>query len=575
MNKSALKKFAVEARNMLMEQVAARAAIFGIAKKEIAPVQSESADAMVINGMVHDLRIKKQRNDLIRQVQSKGFDQVMEEAAYTWFNRFMALRFMEVNDYLPTGTRVLSSIVPDRDEPDLLVNCLKIDLPIDKETVYTFQDKSDREGLYRYLLTLQCNELNSILPFMFEPIRDYTELLLPDNLLYSESVIRKMARAIPEEDWQEVEIIGWLYQYYISEKKDQVFKDLAKNKKITKENIPAATQLFTPKWIVQYMVENSVGKLWLESRPDKELQSKWRYYLEPSEQDHEVQARMNEAKNPNLSPEDITVLDPCMGSGHMLVYAFEILFDVYRRAGYSDRDIGRHIIEKNLYGLDIDDRAAQLASFALVMKARQYDRRIFREPLRLNLCSIKPIGKLQKERLDDYPELKKVYEAFKDAKTIGSLADIGIINVNKAKNEYQTFRDEDVMSMSLNVDLDNLWKQTEILLGQKYDVVITNPPYMGGKGMTPDLSDFVKKTYPDSKGDLFAVFIEKCMALTKDNHFTSMITQHAWMFLSSYEKLRNKVITDSIIDTMVHLGPRAFEEIGGEVVQTTAFVLRG
>ncbi|MEQ8221961.1 MAG: SAM-dependent methyltransferase, partial [Candidatus Eremiobacterota bacterium] len=333
MNKSAIKNFSVEARRKLLYQVAKKAEYYGIRSEKIEPVLSESDDGIVVGDIVHSTEIKKQREDLVRRVLEKGFEQVMEEAAYTWFNRFIALRFMEVNDYLPSGVRVLSSVVPGKTEPDIMSSAITVDLPLDKDKIYELQDNNEREALYKYLLITQCNELSKILPFLFEKIEDYTELLLPDNLLFSDSVIKRLVEEVPEEDFREVEIIGWLYQFYISEKKDEVFADLKKNIKISKENIPAATQLFTPAWIVKYMVENSAGRLWLEAHPDKELQDRWKYYIEPAEQEPEVQKQLDEIIDKNIKPESIKILDPCMGSGHILVYAFEVMYEIYRSAG--------------------------------------------------------------------------------------------------------------------------------------------------------------------------------------------------------------------------------------------------
>ncbi|MFZ3130623.1 MAG: BREX-1 system adenine-specific DNA-methyltransferase PglX, partial [Desulfosporosinus sp.] len=373
MNKSAIKNFAVSARKKLIEQVKQKAFQIGITAKSITELNQE-AGHIILNNIPQEKGFKLQRDKLIQEIEQKGYDQVMEEVAYTWFNRLIALRFMEVNDYLPTGVRVLSSLDPNRAEPDIIREALNVDLAVERNVIYDFQDRNDSEGLYKYLLIRQCNDINTILPFMFETISDYTELLFPGNLLQEGSVIRDLVNSIPEEDWKEVEIIGWLYQYYISEKKDEVFADLKKNIKITKENIPAATQLFTPKWIVQYMVENSLGRLWLESHPNEELKAQWKYYLEEAEQEPEVQKQLEALKNPNLNPLDIKILDPCCGSGHILVYAFEVLYEIYRSYGYMEEDIPKLILENNIYGLDIDDRAAQLASFAVMMKARSKNR---------------------------------------------------------------------------------------------------------------------------------------------------------------------------------------------------------
>ena len=400
MDKSAIKNFATSARNKLIEGVIQKAYEFGISDKEIKEVENlPDGSRLEINNEYKYLTNSEANNreKLIEQIESKGFSQVIEEVAYTWFNRIIAIRFMEVNDYLPTGVRVLSSEETSKTEPDAVTNAHELieELELNRDIVFKYQDNNDSEGLFKYILIKQCNELGKIMPVMFEKIEDYTELLLPDNLLVEGSVVRDLVSNISEEDFKEqVEIIGWLYQYYISEKKDEVFADLKKNKKITKENIPAATQLFTPDWIVKYMVENSLGRLWLEGHPNEELQSNWKYYLAEAKQEPDVEKELEKIReeSKSLSPEDITVLDPSMGSGHILVYAFDVLYQIYLSAGYSERDIPRLILEKNIYGLDIDDRAGQLAYFALMMKARSYSRRIFRDmernPISLNVCSI-------------------------------------------------------------------------------------------------------------------------------------------------------------------------------------------
>ncbi|MEQ8187240.1 MAG: BREX-1 system adenine-specific DNA-methyltransferase PglX [Candidatus Eremiobacterota bacterium] len=555
MNKTAIKNFSVEARKNLLYQVAKKAEYYGITSEKMEPVKGEAEDGIVIGDRVHIKKIKKQREDLVTRVKEKGYEQLMEEAAYTWFNRFIALRFMEVNDYLPAGVRVLSSITPDKTEPDIITSALSIDLPLDKEIIYGFQDCNDSESLYKYLLVAQCNELYKILPFLFEEILDYTELLLPDNLLFSDSVIRKLVAEIPEEDFREVEIIGWLYQFYISEKKDEVFADLKKNIKISKENIPAATQLFTPAWIVKYMVENSAGRLWLEAHPDSELQDKWKYYIEPAEQDLQVRKQLDEIIDKNLKPESIKILDPCMGSGHILVYAFEVMYEIYRSAGYSEKEIPGLILTKNLYGLDIDDRASQLACFAVMMKARSYNRRVFREEISLNLCAIQDFGAgaVRETPLQGYPLLTKLCEQFVDGKEFGSLIGVTDFDRGEAEKEFERFEKEcDVFSHHLVEKVREIVKQAGILAG-KYDVVVTNPPYMGTKGMTEKLGNFVKNVFPDTKNDLFACFIERGFKLVKSGKFNTMVTMQSWMFLSSLEQMRLKILNKVIIVTMVHM----------------------
>jgi type II restriction/modification system DNA methylase subunit YeeA len=416
---------------------------------------------------------------------------------------------------------------------------------------------------------------------MFEKINDYSELLFPNNLLVEDSVIRQMITTIPEEDWREVEIIGWLYQFYVSEKKDEVFAGLKKNKKIAKENIPAATQLFTPKWIVQYMVENSVGRLWQESHPESKAAESWRYYLEPVEQEPEVQAKLDALRNPNLKPEDITVMDPACGSGHILVYAFDVLYQLYEERGYLSREIPALILKNNLFGLEIDDRAAQLASFALVMKARGKSPDLLNRSIIPNIISIQESEGLKDSFFYtglDAPTKKVVDNLIKmyaDAKNFGSILTPEIENLSLVKDALDDSRQKSNLGKHDDgiTRLETLIKQTE-LLTEKYDVVITNPPYMGGRGMNGPLSQHLKKHYPDSKADLFAVFLERTIGMAKPNGATATINQHSWMFLSSYEKLRTRIIDTQTIQSLLHLGPRAFDEIGGEVVQSVTFVLR-
>lgn len=599
MNKSAIKNFAVRARNKLIEDTTQKAYELGIKSdndiKEVEIFEGGFKIQDYENSKIYKKYEINQREKLVFKIKEKGFEQIIEEVAYTWFNRFIALRFMEVNEYLPTGVRVLSSVEEGKAEPDIIKEALNIDLDIDKDVVYKLIDANDTEDLYKYLLIKQCNQLGQIMPMVFEEISDYTELLLPDNLLAEGSLIRDLVESIDEEDYKDqVEIIGWLYQYYISEKKDEVFAGLKQNKKITKENIPAATQLFTPKWIVKYMVENSLGRLWLESHPDEELKAKWKYYLEEAEQDPEVQQKLDELKNPNLNPEDIKILDPAMGSGHILVYAFDVLYDIYLKANYSERDIPQLILEKNLYGLDIDDRAGQLAAFALMMKARSKNRRIFRNKIDLNVCAIQESNSITKEAIDylvspkdtaiektihiDYVEY--LIEVFSDAKEYGSILDVKEIDYDAIYRRLEEIRDGITLDLFelqykeiILEKVPSLIKQAKIM-SAKYDIVSTNPPYLGRKGMNNKLIEIVNKCYPESKKDLFGVFIEKNLSFVKKNGYISMITQHSWMFLSTYTNLRYSIMKKSSVSNMVHLGSRSFEEIGGEVVQTVAFVLR-
>lgn len=593
MNKSAIKIFAVTARKKLIEDVLQKAYEVGIeATDNIQGIEIFEGGFKVKgreNAKVFKKYQLKQRTELTKILKEKNLQQVAEEVAYTWFNRFIAIRFMEVNEYLPTGVRVLSSIQEGKIEPDIIGEALNIDLDIDKEVVYRLQDNHDSEELFKYLLVKQCNKLNDILPKMFEKIEDYTELLLPDNLLKEGSAIRDLTESIEEEDFREqVEIIGWLYQYYISEKKDEVFAGLKKNKKITKENIPAATQLFTPKWIVKYMVENSLGRLWQESHPNEELKANWKYYIDEAEQEPEVKAKLDELINKELNPEEITFLDPAMGSGHILVYAFDVLYEIYLKAGYSEREIPKLILEKNLYGLDIDDRAGQLAYFALMMKARSKSRRIFREKVKVNIGAIQETNTVDSIILEEFVNYKAegfegiqidvmhyIKDAYKNAKEYGSILNIEkyeydfiLDKINYIKEHGGTIYYDYIVN-----DLRDIVLQAKIL-NKKFDIVVTNPPYMGRKGMNPKLAKYLDDNFKNSKSDLFAIFMETCLRNTKKNGFYSMINQHSWMFLSSYEKLRKNLILNTEIQSMIHLGPRAFEEIGGEVVQSTTFVIR-
>ena len=568
MNKSAIKNFAVNARNKLIEAIKRKAFELGISEKEIKELDAESSDGIVIDGRIFNKDIKAGRAKLVNRIKEAGYEQVVEETSYTWFNRFIALRFMEVNRYFDHDLNILSSL-----NPSVIASKAVNYLPLDKEKVKNLVFDSKDEELYKELIVAQCNVLHKSMPFLFEEINDCTELLFPGGLLNQDSLIREMVETIPEEDWKEVEITGWLYQFYISEKKDKVFNDLKKNIKISKENIPAATQLFTPKWIVKYMVENSLVRLWLEAHPDKDLQDRWKYYIEPAEQEPEVQKQLDEIIDRNIRPEDIKVLDPCMGSGHILVYAFKVLAEIYRNAGYSEKEIPKLILTENLYGLDIDDRSAQLACFSLMMKAREYDSDIFKEDLNLNLCSIHEFFVDEEIHLQDYPALKRLCRKFIDGKEYGSLIEVKDFDREEIDKELKRFKKEcDLFSHAVVEKVEELVKQAGILAG-KYDVVVTNPPYMGRKGINNQISNYIDEKFSDSKGDLFACFMEKCIKLTKEIKLIAMITQHSWMFLSSFQKLREKILNINTISSMIHLGPRAFEEIGGEVVQSTTFVI--
>ena len=579
MNKTAIKNFAVEARVQLIEAVKQRAYEY-----EITEDGENRADLESIGGHVLSAQVKEQRRELISQIQHKGYTQVMEEAAYTWFNRFIALRFMEVNSCLPSKVRVFTD-ENGAFKPEILKQAMSVELDgLDKNKVLQLLDAQANEELYKYLLITQCNELNRSLPEMFETISNWTELLFPANLLRSDSVLDRMVTEIPEEDWQDaVQIIGWLYQYYNTELKDDTFAKLKKNIKITKERIPAATQLFTPDWIVRYMVENSLGRLWLEGHPDAELHDGWKYYLDEAEQEPEVEAQLAKLREEYkaIKPEEIKVIDPCMGSGHILVYAFDVLMQIYTSAGWDQREAAQSILKNNLYGLDIDDRAAQLAYFAVMMKARKYDRRLLTRGIQPNIFSIRESNGIQTRTVEYFhrndPKLKADIESIvakmRDAKEYGSILNITPVDFAGLYARFDEIRNDiSLLRKPALAELLPLVKCAE-MLAQKYDVVVTNPPYMGASGMGAKLADYVKKNFPDSKADMFAVFIERCGQMAKQNGYQAMITQHSWMFLSSFEKLRTKLLAVDIVN-MAHLGARAFEEIGGEVVQTTSFVIR-
>ena len=579
MNKNAIQKFAIWARNELIAQVSQRAYQYGIDESGFG-----DASADTLNGRLLTAEEKSQRQELIKQIKEKGCKQVMEEVAYTWFNRFIALRFMEVNNYLPSHIRVFSD-ASGAFKPEILNDVLHLDLPgLDSGKVAEYIESNDTEALYRYLLLTQCNALNSALPVMFERMGGYTEMLLPNNILRQDSVLGHMVSDIPEEDWQDaVQIIGWLYQYYNTELKDDTFAQLKKNVKITKERIPAATQLFTPDWIVRYMVENSLGRLWLEGHPNAELHDGWKYYLDEAEQEPEVEAQLAKLREEykTIKPEEIKVIDPCMGSGHILVYAFDVLMQIYTSAGWDQREAAQSILKNNLFGLDIDDRAAQLAYFAVMMKARQYDRRLLTRGIQPNIYSIRESNGIQAMTIEYFhkndPKLKADIESIvtemRDAKEYGSILNITPVDFAGLYARFDEIRNDiNMMQMSALDELLPLVKCAEVL-AQKCDVVVTNPPYMAVSNAGAKVNDYVKKNFLDSKADLFAVFIERCGQMANKNGYQAMITQHAWMFLSSFEKLRTKLLAVDIVN-MAHLGARAFEEIGGEVVQTTSFVIR-
>ena len=575
MNKNAIQKFAIWARNELIAQVSQRAYQYGIDESGFG-----DASADTLNGRLLTAEEKSQRQELIKQIKEKGYQQVMEEVAYTWFNRFIALRFMEVNNYLPSHIRVFSD-ASGAFKPEILNDVLHLDLPgLDSGKVAEYIESNGTEALYRYLLLTQCNALNSALPVMFERMGGYTEMLLPNNILRQDSVLGHMVSDIPEGDWQDaVQIIGWLYQYYNTELKDDTFAQLKKNVKITKERIPAATQLFTPDWIVRYMVENSLGRLWLEGHPNAELHDGWKYYLDEAKQEPDVEAQLAKLREEykTIKPEEIKVIDPCMGSGHILVYAFDVLMQIYTAAGWDQREAAQSILKNNLYGLDIDDRAAQLAYFAVMMKARQYDRRLLTRGIQPNIYSIRESNGIQAMTIEYFhkndPKLKadieRIVTEMRDAKEYGSILNITPVDFAGLYARFDEIRNDiNMMQMSALDELLPLVRCAEVL-AQKYDVVVTNPPYMGASGMNARLAEYVKSNYPNTKSDMSTVFMEKTVKMCKKTGYMSMINIPVWMFLSSYEKLRESLIAQDTFANMVHFGRGVF----GSDFGTTAFVI--
>ena len=609
MNKTAIKNFAIWARNKLIADVSYDARLIGITEDGIAkPLpQSFGGTQFFDIGTAEPYSISgeavRQRDKLIEVIQQKekdtdyktAYQYVIEEVAYTWFNRLIAIRFMEVNDYLPSHIRVLSS-ESGKLEPDLVTTPFDAELPFTaEEEAQIFQLKQDNklDEVFRILFLKQCNALNEILPALFEKTKNYTELLLSLSVIDQDGVVYHLIHDIPEDDFNierggQVEIIGWLYQYYNTEPKAAAF---AKNGKITKEEIPAVTQLFTPDWIVRYMVENSLGRLWVEGHPECGLKENWKYYLEEAQQEPEVQVKLAEIRKEYaaLNPKDIKLIDPCMGSGHILVYAFDVLMQIYESAGYSQRDAAKSILENNIYGLDIDDRAYQLAYFAVMMKARQYNRRILNGENTCHVYAIQESNSINRAHLkyfgagmDDIEknaakmQLEGLLDTLTDAKEYGSILNVESYNWDLLRRFVAAEDTAGQISMD-SVGVEDTAEQVNRLIdigetmARKYWVTCTNPPYAGTSNLSANVNNFVKKSYPDSKADLFAVFIERCHQMTSVNGFQAMITQHSWMFLSSFEKLREKMMLTETVN-MAHLGARAFEEIGGEVVQTTAFV---
>ena len=586
MDKNAIKKFAVWARTELIARVSLKGVEYGITEDNI-----EDANADSIGGKVITADEKKQRQALIAEINDKGYKQVMEEVAYTWFNRFSALRFMEVNGYLPSHVRVFTD-EENNFKPQIITEAIHLDLDgLNMEKVYKLKDAEKTEELYKYLLIVQCNALNKILPGMFQKIADCTELLLPDNLLREGSVIQQMIELIPEDDWKDaVQIIGWLYQYYNSEKKDDVFAALKKNVKITKENIPAATQLFTPDWIVRYMVENSLGRLWLEGHPDVKEQllpteeeqsayaagnrdpedTKWHYYLEEAEQEPEVQAQLAEIRKEYaaLTPDQLKVIDPCSGSGHILAYMFDVLMKIYESYGYTTREAVASIVENNLYGLDIDDRAAQLAYFAVMMKARQYDRRFFSRGIQPHVYAIVESNHVDEFAVDYFcngnakltAAMDTIISELHDAKEYGSILSVTPQDWSALYGRFAEISED--INMSRETALRELLPLVQVAeaLAQKYETVVTNPPYMGASNMNPKLNEFIKNNYADYKSDFFSAFVIHASQMTKQSGYCGFFTPYVWMFIQSYEKMRNYLYNQATIETLIQFEYSAFEE---------------
>ena len=606
MDKPAIKKFAIWARNKLIADTKYRAGLVGVTETAVAeplPQSNETVQFFDV-GLPQPYRIEgdavTQRQRFVAELNKEtakqgsytaAYQTVVDKVAYTWFNRLIAVRYMEVNDLLPSRTRVLSS-ADGRAEPQIVTSPFDAVLdysPAEQQQIVALKNDNKLDEAFRLLFLKQCAALGDCLPRLFEQVDDYMPLLLALSFTDKDGVVCHLVNDIPESDWQDaVQIVGWLYQYYNTEPKEQVFANLKKNIKISKENIPAATQLFTPDWIVRYMVENSLGRLWSEGHPNFD-KSEWKYYLDEAPQEPQVAQQLADLRKgyAALTPEDIKCIDPCMGSGHILAYLFDVLMQIYRSAGYGDRDAAASIVEHNLYGLEIDDRAAQMAYFVVMMKGCHYDSRFLRRHLNPHVYAIQESEELTADALGRLGKqesaVRALLDGFKNAKEYGSilqpkvtLAELDALQEQLREvdgaSDMGSFTDQFVAGQLLRV-LCPLVEQARMLV-QKYDVVVTNPPYMGGSGMNARLSDYVKKHYPDSKSDLFAVFIERCAQMDKRGGYQAMITQHAWMFLSSFEQLRKKLIANEQVVSLAHLGVGTFEDLNSKVVQSVAFVLR-
>ncbi|ECT2708557.1 BREX-1 system adenine-specific DNA-methyltransferase PglX, partial [Salmonella enterica subsp. enterica serovar Derby] len=609
MNTNNIKKYAPQARNQFRDAVIQKLTTLGISADKKGNLQI--ADAELVGETVrygqfdYPKSTLTRRDRLVKRAREQGFDVLVEHCAYTWFNRLCAIRYMEIHGYLDHGFHMLSH--PENptgfEVLDHVPEVAEALLPEKKAQLVEMKLSGNQdEAIYRELLLAQCHALHRAMPFLFEAVDDEAELLLPDNLTRTDSILRGLVDGIPEEDWQEVEVIGWLYQFYISEKKDAVIGKVVKS-----EDIPAATQLFTPNWIVQYLVQNSVGRQWLQTYPDSPLKSKMDYYIEPAEQTPEVQAQLAAITPASIEPESIKVLDPACGSGHILIEAYNVLKNIYEERGYRARDIPQLILENNIFGLDIDDRAAQLSGFALLMMARQDDRRIFTRDVRLNIVSLQEslhldIAKLwqqlnfhqqnQTGSMGDmfaestalahtdsaeYQLLMRTLKRFVNAKTLGSLIQVP----QEEEAELKAFLDA-LYRLEQEGDFQQKtaakafipYIQQAWILAQRYDAVVANPPYMGGKGMNGELKEFAKNNFPDSKSDLFAMFMQHAFSLLKENGFNAQVNMQTWMFLSGFENLRISLVKDKNIISLAHFGSRAFETISGEIVQTCAWIMQ-
>ncbi len=576
MDKNAIKKFAVWARTELIARVSLKGVEYGITEDNMVDAIADSVGDKVLTADE-----KAQRKALIAEINDKGYKQVMEEVAYTWFNRFSALRFMEVNGYLPSHVRVFTD-EENNFKPQIITEAIHLDLDgLDMEKVYALKEAEKTEELYKYLLIMQCNALNKILPGMFQKISDYTELLLPDNLLREGSVIQQMIEQIPEDDWKDaVQLIGWLYQYYNTDPKAEVDAKVKKGIKVSKQELPAKTQIFTPDWIVRYMVENSLGRLWVEGHPNDELKSQWKYYLGEAEQEPEVQAQLAEIRKEYaaMTPEQIKCIDPCCGSGHILAYMFDVLMQIYESYGYTTREAVASIVENNLYGLDIDDRAAQLAYFAVMMKARQYDRRFFSRGIQPHIYAIQESNYVDSYTLEYFcngdaklkAAMDSIIKEMHNAKEYGSILNIAPVDFAILHSRFREVEND--IHISRDVVLNNLLPLVHIaeLIVQKYDVVCTNPPYMGNGDMNDKLSSYVQEMYSIAKSDLYATFILRCQKWLLPNRFQAMVTMQSWMNLGAFEELRKQLCQTEDILCLWHLD----DTLLGIAYQTSAFVLK-